>query len=439
MSIGLQLALAIGSVAVLLALMAIVRHFANRHDIGAELQRKLVHIGTGIYAITLPWLFPDRWPVYFLVGVTIAVMLVLRMPNSKLGKTLHSVERRSYGDLLLAVSVGACLFLAQDQLFLYVLPIAVLTLADATAALVGRSYGTRFFTVEEGEKSIEGSTVFFAVTLVISTICLMLMTPFPPVNIIVISVMVAAFGTLVEAVSWRGFDNLFLPIALLIFLSMHAASPLPDLLWLAALFAGSIIAFRGIAPKFGLTNHAARVYVTVIFVLLAVTEIQNAVFSILVLAAHTWSRISTPSHDKFPDLDVVASIALISLGWLTLGNATEANAISFYGITAMGMATALCALALSAQSIAMRVAGLGVVVGVACVLRAVIVAMNPDAQNWNGPMWPAVLGCLALTALIPSLAPAIFGNGRMTKVTLLALAIPLAAYIFAIDITGLWT
>ena len=170
MTPALQIAMAIGSVGILLALMAIVRHVAGLWHLGAELQRKLVHIGTGLYALVLPWLFPDRWPIYGLVGLTIGVMLVLRLPGSRLGRTLHGVERQSYGDLLLAASVGLCLFLAGDQLFLYVLPIAVLTLADAAAALAGSTYGRRFFTVEDGRKSVEGSAVFFTVTLLVAIV-----------------------------------------------------------------------------------------------------------------------------------------------------------------------------------------------------------------------------------------------------------------------------
>jgi S-adenosylmethionine-diacylglycerol 3-amino-3-carboxypropyl transferase len=93
-----------------LGLMAGVPAHARRLEIGAEVQRKLIHVGTGLYALSLPWLFPDRWPVYVLIGVTLVVMLVLRLPNSRLGKTLHGVERQSYGDLLLALSVGSACF-----------------------------------------------------------------------------------------------------------------------------------------------------------------------------------------------------------------------------------------------------------------------------------------------------------------------------------------
>jgi hypothetical protein len=99
---AIQITLALGSVGVLLGLMAGVRRMARRLEIGAEVQRKLIHVATGLYALSLPWLFPDRWPVYVLIGVTLVVMLVLRLPNSRLGKTLHGVERQSYGDLLLA-------------------------------------------------------------------------------------------------------------------------------------------------------------------------------------------------------------------------------------------------------------------------------------------------------------------------------------------------
>lgn len=436
MNAALQLALAVGSVGVLLGLMAIVRRLAGRFGLNAELQRKLIHIGTGLYAMTLPWLFPARWPVYVLVGVTLIVMAALRMPGSRLGKTLHGVDRASYGDLLLAIAVGLCLFLSGNQPFVYVLPIAVLTLADAMAALIGSTYGTRFFHVEDGRKSIEGSVAFFTVTLLVSIICLMLMTPFAPLNILVLSVMVAAFGTFVEAVSWRGFDNLFLPMGLLIFLSTHANDPLYDLLLLAAVFAASIVAFKFIAPKIGLNNHAARVYVVAVFLLIAVTELQNAVFPICVLAAHIWSRTTAPSTSKFPDLDVVASLALISFGFWTMGDATGQNAISFYGMTTMAMTVGLCAIALTPRGNMARTIMLIGIVLAACFIRGIVTGLNPDPANWNGPMWPAVMASLGIAALTPSLIPLAFRNRRMKKLTGLSLLVPLGTYLYAIELSG---
>lgn len=439
MSAPLQIAIAFGSVAVLLALMALVRRMAAAHDIGPEMQRKLVHIGTGLYALTLPWLFPERWPVYLLVAITLVVMMVLRLPKvatSGLGATLHGVERQSYGDILLAVAVAMCLFLSGDRPYLYVLPIAVLTLADAAAALAGSSYGRKFFTVEEGRKSIEGSVVFFTLTFLISLVCLMLMTPLPPVNMLLLSLMVAGFGTMVEATSWRGFDNLFLPVGLLIFLSTHANKDPLTLAFLALGFASSVIAFLSIAGPLGLTRHSARVYVIAVFLLLAVTAFHNALIPILVLFIHAWSRSANPGTGQFPDLDIVAAIALISFGSLVLGLATGWNAVSFYVVTMMGLATAFAALALVPQPMWLRLAALTAIIFGLCALRLWSITGNPPASNWAGPFWEAVLVSLALNALVPSLSPQRFRDHRVAKLSVLALIVPLAAYLYAISTVG---
>jgi phytol kinase len=428
---AIQITLALGSVGVLLGLMAGVRRMARRLEIGAEVQRKLIHVATGLYALSLPWLFPDRWPVYVLIGVTLVVMLVLRLPNSRLGKTLHGVERQSYGDLLLALSVGLCLFLAGDDLYLYVLPIAVLTLADAAAALAGSTYGTRFFRIEDGRKSVEGSAVFFLITLLISIVCLMLMTPLPPLNILVISMMVAGFGTLVEAASWRGFDNLFLPLGLLIFLSVHAGNSLAELFSFAGLFVASILAFRHVAPLIGLNRHAAHVYVTAVFLLLAVTAVQNAIIPILVLAAHAWSRSAAPGEARFPDLDIVAALALVSFGWLALGTATGLNAVTFYGVTAIGMVMGLSAVALAGRPMIVRVLSFAIIALVVGLLHALAFALNPEASTWNGPMWGLVLASMGLAALAPSILSRGLDGDRVAWITALSLALPLPAYLLA--------
>lgn len=440
MTAAVQVALAIGSVCVLLALMAVVKKVADAHGFSAELQRKFVHVGTGLYALTLPWLFPDRWPVYMLVGVTLIVMLILRIPavaTVGIGSTLHGVDRRSYGDMLLAVAVGLCLFFAEDQLVLYVLPIAVLTLADAAAALAGTTYGQRFFRVEDGQKSLEGCVVFFAVTLVLSMGCLMAMTSYAPVNIILLSLMVAGFGTLVEAVSWRGFDNLFLPLGILVFLASHGDREVPELLSLAALFIATLIGFRAVAPIVGLTNHAGRVYVTTVFLLLAVTSFGNALLPISVFLAHAWSRAVNPDDSAYPDLDIVAAVVLLSLFWLTLGNATGWNAVSFYGMCAMGMSAGFCMIALATKPPMTRVIGGICVILALCLLRYLAVTLNDAARNWAGSMWGGIMVNLILISAMTINFSYLFKRFRVTLLTIGSTVVPLVMYFVQIDVGGL--
>ena len=87
----------------LLGLMVLIRMQASVQDWSPEMQRKLVHVATGLYALSLPWVFADRWPVFMLLILALGVMLALRLPalaRVGAGATLHDVERRSYGDIL---------------------------------------------------------------------------------------------------------------------------------------------------------------------------------------------------------------------------------------------------------------------------------------------------------------------------------------------------
>ena len=433
MSTSMQLAVAVGSVAVLLGLMGLVRKVASSSGLGAEVQRKLIHVCTGLYALTLPWLFPDRWPVYMLVGITVIVMIVLRLPEFArgIGATLHSVERRTYGDFLLALSIALCLFFSDGNLLLYVLPIAVLTLADAAAALAGTTYGTRIFRVEDSHKSVEGTVVFFVIALLIAIVCLMLMSSLPAPNILVLALMVAGFGTLVEAQSWRGFDNLFLPLGLLIFLDVQGNSGILDLTVVALLFLTAILSFHFLGQRIGMSTHAARVYAVAIFLVLAVTAVQNAVLPALVLVAHVWANQTTPGADRFDELDIVASLALISFGWLALGNATGWHAVAFYGLSAMGLAMGLFAIALR-----QRVAAVVLVAVLLLAAREAFTRMNPPGAQWAEPLLGLSILCVLVTGALPILIPQAFRQDRVMRLSVVALAPPLTYYLAAVWWSG---
>ncbi len=429
MSVALQIALALASVAVLLGLMALVRRGARAMGLAAEVQRKLVHVGTGLYALCLPWIFPDRWPVYMLIGLTLIVMLGLRLPRfaKGIGGALHGVERSSYGDFLLAGSVGLCFFLAEGQALLYVLPLAVLTLADAAAALVGTRYATRLYKVEEGYKSLEGTVAFFVVTLTLSVVCLLGLTDLPLANVLALALMVTGFGTLVEAQSWRGFDNLFLPLGLLLFLSVHLESNLLELIVLAMIFMASLLGFHAVGTRVGLSGHACRVYVVAMFLVLAVTAPQNALLPALVLCAHVWARVQAPGRDEYGDLDVVAALALISFGWLAVGNAVGASAIGFYGLTAMGLCMGLSVIALCGYVPWIILISLALFA-----LREVVVMLNPAPSNWAEPLGVWAGANLVLMAGLPLFLPGVFARDRVLKMTALALILPIISYAYMV-------
>ena len=413
MSGVLQIGVALASVAVLIGLMALVRWFARAQGWSAEVQRKLVHMGTGLYALTLPWLFPDRWPVLVLLAITIVVMLVLRLPRfakGGIGEALHGVERNSYGDLLLALAVGV-VFLLADQPVLYVLPIAILTLSDAAAALTGSTYGRKFFAVEDGVKSVEGSVAFFMTSLCLSMICLLLLSDTPRVNVVYLAAIVAAFATLVEADSWRGFDNFFLPAGVMVFLQGHLLTDPFDLFLIMVGFLAAIWAALAVGPRLGVAPHTSRVYVTAAFLVLTVVDLRDAVLPVLVFVTHYIAQRRNPDDASHPELDCVAAVALMSFFWLVLGRTSGAFNLEAYGLTALGMCIAFVTLACPRFRL---VAG-ALAAGIGAVIYSGLMA-PVTVPNTVTIALPSLVIAAVLAVVVPALRPAWFATSRALRV-----------------------
>lgn len=418
MTVAAQVIVALASVGALTGVMTFVRRVAQEQAWPAELQRKLIHICTGLYALALPWLFDQDWPIYLLLGLSIVVLTGLRLAKSGLGGVLHDVRRTSYGDYLLVIAIGLVLLLSGRDMLLYALPLAVLTLSDAAAALAGSTYGRRFYTVEGGQKSFEGSAVFFLVTLVIAMSMLILTQPQAGSETIVLAFLIAVFGTQFEADSWRGFDNLFLPLGLLIILQNHRDSSVDTLFVLAAIYLGALLVMPVLSRVLGVTQHVARVYLIAFFLVLSATTWSTAVLPTCVLLAHLITRRLAPSQDAYPELDVVAALALISFGWLALGNAVSFNAVGYYLISCAGLTAGL--MVLGHRTVGLICAPL--LVGATLVFMPMSGAPLPDMS-----LGLSVLAVAATTGM--ALAGASwFDRLRLLKLSLIAIVVPAAGF-----------
>ncbi len=294
MSVLAQLGLIVVSVAMLLVVMAAVKTLGSRYAWSAELQRKCVHVATGLYALTLPLTFSERWPVLVLIGMAGAVMLTLRLPRfakSGFGSTLHGVERKSYGELLLALSVGFIFCFSLDNPVLYVLPITVLTLSDAAAAMIGTRYGRRLFAVEAGTKSLEGVAMFFLVTWIVAMVLLLLMTDIGRVNVVLLS--------LVDRGLRRAGRGRFLArLRQSLRSGRHPSVPGEPPRNPAAAIAAAGVGFhhdrsspsscwrRGSASR----TMRARAYTVLVFLICAVTAPHNAILPVTAVLAHLAAR-----------------------------------------------------------------------------------------------------------------------------------------------------
>jgi len=247
-------------------------------------------------------------------------------------------------------------------------------------------------------------------------------------NVILLAVMVAAFGTLVEADSWRGFDNFFLPAGLMIFLESHMNSPWPELVLLMGLFLLAIVIFLKLAPQFGISKHAARVYVISSFLLISVTALQNTVLPLLVFVFHAIAHRRNPCQASWPELDIVAGLAMASFAWLAIGLVADANALMFYGLMSVGMSVALVAISFGNQPLVLRCLAALLAGFVLLGVYRVLMQYNPTFVLWPGDLTAVCIGTIAVCAGVGGALPNRFTTHRAAKVTLLALCVPAVSY-----------
>ena len=299
-----------------------------------ELTRKAVHVGMGLIALTLPWLFDRDWPVLVLCGGLGLAFLGLKLfaRRSSLGTAMHDVPRSSRGDLYFAVSVAVLWLLAEGDRLLYVVPVLVLTLGDAVAALVGVRYGQIRFDGHATGKSLEGSAALFVVTFLSVHLPLTMAERVAPVDGILIAATMSVMVVLVEAAAWRGLDNVFVPVGAFLLLRAWmpegAAMPTVSLAWRLVV----IVALLGVVlwARARTTLRDAALAGAVVFadVVWMLGGWEWVVAPAVVFLGYTRlfpaaAREPDGGEVREHDMHAVAGVILPALAWLFAGRAFQ--------------------------------------------------------------------------------------------------------------------
>ncbi|MEM1058023.1 MAG: hypothetical protein AAGK14_02135 [Verrucomicrobiota bacterium] len=208
----------------LLLLIGFLRLAQKQWNLHPEFVRKCAHVLMGLVTLSFPWLFDEFWPVLVTGALALVALISLRTVTtlkSRLGSVLGGVERESWGEFYFPIAVVLVYWLAEGDPLLYVVPILILTLADAVGALVGTRYGLSKYETDEGRKSYEGSLAFFLVAFFAVHIPLLLLTPTGRAESLLTALTLAFLVTMMEALAWRGLDNLFIPITAFFALDLY--------------------------------------------------------------------------------------------------------------------------------------------------------------------------------------------------------------------------
>jgi phytol kinase len=193
----------------------------------AEHTRKFTHVGSGAIIFFTPWLLESVWSVGILCG-GFAVVLTL---SDKLGllRSVHAVKRRTFGVYLYPIAVFTTYVLADGDALLFQVAILVMALSDTVAALVGQRAGQVLYRVGDGNRSLEGSAAFFALTFLLVMLSLVVAGRGVWPDLLLITLLVALLATAVEAISLMGFDNLLIPYSVVFILGRTLSLSLSDL------------------------------------------------------------------------------------------------------------------------------------------------------------------------------------------------------------------
>ena len=221
-----------------------------RATLSPEWSRKLVHAGMGAVTLSFPWVFHQAWPVLLLACVAMGALALVRwwQPAKAVGGgVLDGVARHSYGEFYFPLAVAVIFVLSGGDRLRYGIPVLVLAVSDAVAALVGTSYGKLRYTTNDGYKSWEGSVAFFVVTFFAVHVPLLLFTTTGRAETLMIGLILALVVMLFEAIAWEGLDNLFIPFATYFLLGTYLqmdVSGLVQRFLVTLLLVGLVMAWR---------------------------------------------------------------------------------------------------------------------------------------------------------------------------------------------------
>jgi dolichol kinase len=205
-------------------IFAVAEIWRRRWKADPELTRKTVHLLGGVACILFPFLIQSTWVVFSMATLLTAV-LAWGAKTSKI-KSLTDVKRDSRGSECYPAAIFLVYLIARDRLWLYSSSLLVLAVADAFAALIGTRYGALFYEIEDSKKSLEGSMVFLIIAFLSIHLPTLLLADFPRSTTVLAALLVAFLVTGFEAVSLRGWDNLFVPVGVALILgSLVTKSP----------------------------------------------------------------------------------------------------------------------------------------------------------------------------------------------------------------------
>ena len=187
-----------------------------KFKIKSETIRIFVHVLIGLVVSLCIYIFKSNIQLILLSLIFIGVNLTTLKLN--MFQSINNTDRKSYGTVYFPLSIFLLLFFFWDKPISLILSILVMSLADPLATIIGNQGKTSFIPWKD-KKSRRGSLAMFGSTLLIIMLGTDLLAriysasfyiPFPV--LLGCSLFTALSSTLAESISFKGSDNISVPI-----------------------------------------------------------------------------------------------------------------------------------------------------------------------------------------------------------------------------------
>lgn len=194
----------------------------RRLKVKGEFTRKFAHFTSTLAVVPFPYIFPSHWYVLALASVFFAVLFITHQIKEL--KSIHDIERKSMGSYLLPLSIYITFLISDlsDNKFIFILPMLILAVSDPMASILGINIvnynGKIKIFGHKLAKTYLGSGAFLVSSFIISVIAFYFHFKVFDLKTFWLSLTIAVVGTLAELISWRGSDNLTIPLSVVLVL-----------------------------------------------------------------------------------------------------------------------------------------------------------------------------------------------------------------------------
>lgn len=194
------------------AVLALSELLWRTKRIRGESARKLVHISVGTFVAFWPYFM--SWHQIQLMSLAFLVVVVISQQRN-IFHAIHSVKRRTWGEIWFAIGIGLAALLAPPAI-VFTAAILHLSLADGLAAIIGQKYGLLHqYKIHHYTKTLAGTLTFYAISTLI-VVATVIAGPGLSITVLPLIVWLPMLATLSENIGVGGVDNILVPIVVIL-------------------------------------------------------------------------------------------------------------------------------------------------------------------------------------------------------------------------------